>query len=140
MRANIFFNHNYETESFYSFYNSIDVNSIHYYHCYHYSYFLYSCVFGTAKGDAGEGLSVKYRPAPRLSCILLFPFFTSQSLHGVLHFSHDWFSYHVGSLRWPRSDLKVIKHQTFCKTQRPPCLWRSCNAVLGNYNNNSAVV
>lgn len=59
---------------------------------------------------------------------------------GVLHFSHDWFSYHVGPLRWPRSDLKAIKHQTFCGTRRPACSWAPCAAFLGKYDNNSMAV
>lgn len=83
----------------------------------------------------GGVVRVKYSPDPHLSCILLFPFFTSRSYTQLLHFSHDWFSYHVGPLSWPRSDLKAIKHKTFCKTRMPPS--SPCAAFLRNYDNNS---
>lgn len=43
----------------------------------------------------------------------------------------------AGPLRWPMSDLKAIKHKTFCKTRMPLCTWRPCNASLANYDNNS---
>lgn len=46
----------------------------------------------------------------------------------------------VGPLRWPMSDLKAIKHKTFCKTRMPLCSWRPCNASRGNYDNNSVAV
>lgn len=46
----------------------------------------------------------------------------------------------VGPLRWPMSDLKAIKHKTFCKTRMPLWSWRPCNASLGNYDNNSVAV
>lgn len=40
----------------------------------------------------------------------------------------------VGPLCWPTSDLKAIKHKTFCKTQMP------YSAFPGNYDNNSGMV
>lgn len=43
----------------------------------------------------------------------------------------------VGALRRPMSDLKAIKHKTFCKTRTPPWWPRPCNASLRNYDNNS---
>lgn len=46
----------------------------------------------------------------------------------------------VGPLRCPMSDLKAIKHKTFCKTRTPLWSWRPCNASPGNYDNNSVVV
>lgn len=73
----------------------------------------------------------------------IFYYFPSSPLspvREVLHFSHDWFSYHVGPLSWPRSDLKAIKHKTFCKTRMLLWLWRPCNASPGNYDNNSVAV
>lgn len=46
----------------------------------------------------------------------------------------------VGPLYWPTSDLKAIKHKTFCKTRATLSLWRPRNASLGNYDNNSVAV
>lgn len=46
----------------------------------------------------------------------------------------------VGPRRWPMSDLKAIKHKTFCKTRMPLWSWRPCNASPGNYDNNSVAV
>lgn len=46
----------------------------------------------------------------------------------------------AGPLFWPMSDLKAIKHKTFCKTRMPPCSQRPCNASPGNYDNNSVAV
>ena len=46
----------------------------------------------------------------------------------------------VGPLRWPMSDLKAIKHKTFCKTRKPLWSRRPCNASPGNYDNNSVAV
>lgn len=46
----------------------------------------------------------------------------------------------VGPLHWPMSDLKAIKHKTFCKTRMPLCARRPCNACRGNYDNNSVAV
>lgn len=73
----------------------------------------------------------------------IFYYFPSSPLspvREVLHFSHDWFSYHVDPLHWPRSDLKAIKHKTFCKTRMPLWSWRPRNASPGNYDNNSVAV
>lgn len=64
----------------------------------------------------------------------VFYYFPSSPLslvHGVLHFSHDWFSYHVAPLRWPRSDLKAIKHQTFCWNMEAPLLVDALRRLSG---------
>lgn len=79
------------------------------------------CVFVWRCVGRREGLSMTCSQALHSSCILLLP---------LPHLSVLWarsFIFHMAAflitaaaLRWPMSDLKAIKHKTFCKTPMPP--------------------
>lgn len=65
-----------EKKSFCSFCNSV-IGQIHYYYFYYFSLMFFSAAEGYLVRQGG--LNMKYSQARHLSCILLFPFFTSQS-------------------------------------------------------------